>query len=97
LPYEIKTYFFIVVSFLVVSGLILLVESFIFFVLSGAGAIVLFVLSFLSEELPLSLQAANAPIAKTNRIFFIVPFFGLINDLGLIPEKLKGNPVFQAF
>jgi len=68
-------------------GAILLVVS---FLLESAGAVDIEEAEsdFLSVPLPLSLHAAKAPIAKTNRSFFIVPFFGLkMNDLGVNTRK----------
>jgi hypothetical protein len=75
LPYE-KSYFLIVVSFLVVSVDIAEVSG------AGAGAIaaestgaVAAVSVAFSSPVPASLQAAKDAIANTNNSFFIVPFF----------------------
>jgi hypothetical protein len=58
---------------------------------STVAGIESFALEFASE---LSLQATNAPIAKTNMSFFIVPSFVFFKDYFLfIPVPQKGNPL----
>ena len=78
------------------SGAAVAVESAGFAVVSGvtteeSGAGATAVESLVSVPLPPSLhEAANAPIAKTNRSFFIVPFFVfLTNDLRINTPKRK--------
>jgi hypothetical protein len=92
LPYE-KDYIFLVVSvdiFEVVSGVTTVVVSTIGVVVTVESVVVVSVLE-------LSLHAANAPIAQTNKSFFILIFF-VDEYIVLIRTIEKGNlPVENTF
>jgi hypothetical protein len=82
-----KDYIFLVVSvdiFDVVSGTTTVVVSTIGVVVTVLSVVVVSVVE-------LSLHAANAPIAKTNKNFFIFNFF-VDECMVLIRRALKGNP-----
>jgi len=79
------------VAALAVESIAVLAESAIDFTVSVAA---LAVLSALDAELPEFEQAAKAPTANTNKSFFIVIDFLLLNVNGfsLIPKSEKSNP-----
>lgn len=61
---------------------------------AGAGAAV--VSAFCSVDSVELLQATKAPIANTNKSFFMLPMFVLLTiDLVLILKQKEGNPVTQ--
>jgi hypothetical protein len=95
-----KTYFFRVsVVLAVVSVVEVAPESTLSTVVSGADCVLVAEVSVPSVVFSAeSLQAANAPIARINNNFFIVPcLVCLMNDLILIPVVKEGNPVTLEF
>jgi hypothetical protein len=57
--------------------------------------LVLEVSELVASELALSLQAAKAPIAKTNKIFFMLNFLFVKKLYGLILKVGKRNPLYS--